>query len=122
MSNPKRIVFMGRGPRDTELPLNVFNQYHVANEIVALRGGDYLYRSGEFAGGDDEMSSLVLPDLKMPGAVRENPVYCQFSFLQIAVPRRIDTTRGDHLGSRCAAWRCRPASFQAIPSKLYCRG
>ncbi len=68
--NPKRILLVDDSPRDTELTLDALRQYHLTNEITALRDGaealDYLFRRGSFADRRDSDPVAVLLDLKMP--------------------------------------------------------
>jgi CheY-like chemotaxis protein len=67
---PKRILLVDDNPRDIELALDALQQYHLANEVVALRDGaealDYLYRREQYAGRDNEEPAVILLDLKMP--------------------------------------------------------
>jgi two-component system response regulator len=67
---PKRILLVDDSPRDRELAIDALREYHVVNEVVALRDGaealDYLFRRGEFAGRTDADPVVVLLDLKMP--------------------------------------------------------
>jgi CheY-like chemotaxis protein len=67
---PKRLLLVDDSPRDRELALDALNEYHLANEVVALRDGaealDYLYRRGEYASRADENPAVILLDLKMP--------------------------------------------------------
>jgi CheY-like chemotaxis protein len=68
--NPKRILLVDDSPRDTEMALDAFQQYHLTNEVVTLRDGaealDYLYRREKFAGRNDANPAVILLDLKMP--------------------------------------------------------
>jgi CheY-like chemotaxis protein len=71
MSQPPRVVlFVDDSPRDTELALSAFEEYHLGNEVVVARDGaealDYLYRRGPFAGRAEGQPTLILLDLKMP--------------------------------------------------------
>lgn len=70
MPKLQRILLVDDSPRDTELALDALEQYHLANEVVALRDGaealDYLFRRGEFAGRTNGQPAVVLLDLKMP--------------------------------------------------------
>ena len=70
MDSLKRILLVDDSLRDIELAMDALEQYHLANEVVALRDGaealDYLYRRGEFAGRTDGQPAVVLLDLKMP--------------------------------------------------------
>ncbi|MEK7677339.1 MAG: response regulator [Verrucomicrobiota bacterium] len=70
MNSLKRILLVDDSPRDTELALDALAQYHLANEVLALRDGaealDYLHRRGAFAGRADGQPAVVLLDLKMP--------------------------------------------------------
>jgi CheY-like chemotaxis protein len=67
---PRRILLVDDSPRDRELALDALREYHLVNEVVALRDGaealDYLYRRGEFAQRTDGDPAVVLLDLKMP--------------------------------------------------------
>jgi CheY-like chemotaxis protein len=67
---PKKILLVEDNIRDTEMALDALEQYHVANEVVALRDGveamDYLYRRGPYAGRTDPHPAVILLDLKMP--------------------------------------------------------
>lgn len=67
---PKRILLVDDSARDREMTLDVLQEYHFANEVVALADGaealDYLFRRGEFAGREDGDPAVVLLDLKMP--------------------------------------------------------
>ena len=66
----QRILLVDDSPRDIEMTLDVFQQYHIANEVVALRDGvealDYLFRKGEYDSRDDDEPAAILLDLKMP--------------------------------------------------------
>ncbi len=66
----KRVLFVDDSERDTELALEAFAEYRLANEVMVLRDGvealDYLYRRGEYAARENGLPSLVLLDLKMP--------------------------------------------------------
>ncbi|WP_414660324.1 response regulator [Horticoccus sp. 23ND18S-11] len=68
--NPKRILLVEDSPRDTEMTIDAFQQYHLANEIVALRDGaealDYLNRRGAYADRAEGNPAVILLDLKMP--------------------------------------------------------
>lgn len=68
--NPRRILLVEDSPRDTEMTLDAFQQYHLVNEIVALRDGaealDYLYRRGAYADRAEGDPAVILLDLKMP--------------------------------------------------------
>jgi CheY-like chemotaxis protein len=70
MDSLKRILFVDDSPRDTEMVLDAMEQYHLANEVIALRDGaealDYLYRRGQFAGRASGQPAVILLDLKMP--------------------------------------------------------
>jgi two-component system response regulator len=70
MTSLHRILLVDDSPRDTELALDALAQYHLANEVVALRDGaealDYLCRRGEFADRGEGNPAVVLLDLKMP--------------------------------------------------------
>ena len=70
MDSLKRILFVDDSPRDTEMVLDAMAQYHLANEVIALRDGaealDYLYRRGQFAGRTSGQPAVILLDLKMP--------------------------------------------------------
>lgn len=71
MTQPHRVVlFVDDSPRDTELALAAFEEYHLGNEIVVARDGaealDFLHRRGAFAGRAEEQPALILLDLKMP--------------------------------------------------------
>jgi len=70
MESLKRILLVDDSLRDIELAMDALEQYHLANEVVALRDGaealDYLYRRGEFAGRTGGQPAVVLLDLKMP--------------------------------------------------------
>ena len=67
---PKRILLVDDSPRDTEMTLDALHQYHLANEVTALRDGaealDYMYRRGEFATRSGPDPAVILLDLKMP--------------------------------------------------------
>jgi CheY-like chemotaxis protein len=67
---PKKILLVDDSPRDTEMALNVLQEYNLANEITTLRDGaealDYMYRRGEFATRSDSDPAVILLDLKMP--------------------------------------------------------
>ena len=67
---PRRILLVDDSPRDTEMALDALQQYHLANEVKALRDGaealDYMYRRGEFADRRDGDPAVILLDLKMP--------------------------------------------------------
>lgn len=67
---PKRILLVDDSPRDTELAIDALRQYHLANEVVALRDGvealDYLFRRGAFAARPLPDPAVILLDLKMP--------------------------------------------------------
>ena len=64
------VLFVDDSPRDTELALAAFEEYHLGNEVVVARDGaealDYLYRRGEFADRPECQPTLILLDLKMP--------------------------------------------------------
>ncbi|MEJ1972533.1 MAG: response regulator [Lacunisphaera sp.] len=64
------MLLVDDSPRDRELALDALREYHLANEVVALRDGtevlDYLYRRGEFAGRANGDPAVILLDLKMP--------------------------------------------------------
>jgi CheY-like chemotaxis protein len=64
------IVLVDDSAQDTELVLDALRQYHLANEIVALRDGeealDFFYRRGAFAGRLGPEPAVILLDLKMP--------------------------------------------------------
>jgi two-component system response regulator len=70
MDSLKRILLVDDSLRDIELAMDALQQYHLANEVVALHDGaealDYLYRRGEFAGRTGGQPAVVLLDLKMP--------------------------------------------------------
>jgi len=70
MSKSPRVLFVDDSPRDTELALAAFEQYHLGNEIVVARDGaealDYLYRRGAYQDRGPGQPTLVLLDLKMP--------------------------------------------------------
>src|SRR4051812_49059760 len=70
MTAGPRVLFVDDSPRDTELALNAFEEYHLGNEVVVARDGaealDYLYRKGDFAGRINGQPTLILLDLKMP--------------------------------------------------------
>jgi two-component system response regulator len=65
-----RVLFVDDSPRDTELALSAFEEYHLGNEIVVARDGaealDYLYRRGAHTNRTDPQPTLILLDLKMP--------------------------------------------------------
>ncbi len=67
---PKRILLVDDSARDREMTLDVLQQYHFANEVVALADGaealDYLFRRGEFAAREEGDPAVMLLDLKMP--------------------------------------------------------
>jgi len=67
---PKRILLVDDSPRDVEMTIDALQQYHLANEVTALRDGvealDYMYRRGEFAARRDADPAVILLDLKMP--------------------------------------------------------
>jgi CheY-like chemotaxis protein len=67
---PKKILLVDDSPRDTEMAMNVLQEYHLANEVTTLRDGaealDYMYRRGEFATRSDSDPAVILLDLKMP--------------------------------------------------------
>lgn len=67
---PRRLLLVDDSPRDTEMALDVLQQYNLANEIVTLRDGaealDYMYRRGEFATRGPSEPGVILLDLKMP--------------------------------------------------------
>jgi CheY-like chemotaxis protein len=64
------VLFVDDSPRDTELALSAFEEYHLGNEVVVARDGaealDYLYRRGMFADRPEGQPALILLDLKMP--------------------------------------------------------
>jgi CheY-like chemotaxis protein len=66
----KRILLAEDSVLDAELTLNVFEEYHLAQEVVVVRDGaealDYLYQRGEFAGIHGGRPIVVILDLKMP--------------------------------------------------------
>lgn len=66
----KRILLVDDSPRDVELAIAALEEYHLFNEIVALRDGvealDYLFRRGEFAQRPPGEPAVILLDLKMP--------------------------------------------------------
>ncbi len=68
--NLKRILLVDDSPQDIELALDALAQYHLANEVVALRDGaealDYLYRLGASTERSPGYPAVVLLDLKMP--------------------------------------------------------
>ncbi|HWA26279.1 MAG TPA: response regulator [Lacunisphaera sp.] len=70
MMKPKKILLVDDSPRDTEMAIDVLQQYHLANEITPLRDGaealDYMYRRGEFATRGGSEPAVILLDLKMP--------------------------------------------------------
>ena len=70
MSHLQRILLVDDSPRDVELALDALKDYHLANEVLALRDGDealdYLYRRGQFAGRANSQPAVILLDLKMP--------------------------------------------------------
>lgn len=67
---PRRILLVDDSPRDTELALDALRDYHLANEVIALRDGvealDYLYRRAQFEERTDGNPAVILLDLKMP--------------------------------------------------------
>jgi two-component system response regulator len=67
---PKKILLVDDSPRDTELAINVLQEYNLANEITTLRDGaealDYMYRRGEFSSRINANPAVILLDLKMP--------------------------------------------------------
>jgi len=67
---PKKILLVDDSPRDTEMAIDVLQQYHLANEITTLRDGaealDYIYRRGEWATRAGSDPAVILLDLKMP--------------------------------------------------------
>lgn len=70
MNQPRRILIVDDSPRDTELALDALAEYHVANEVVALRDGaealDYVFRRGAFQERTGGEPAVILLDLKMP--------------------------------------------------------
>jgi CheY-like chemotaxis protein len=68
--NPKKILLVDDSPRDTEMTINVLEQYNLANEVTTLRDGaealDYMYRRGDFATRSDADPAVIMLDLKMP--------------------------------------------------------
>ncbi len=67
---PKKILLVDDSPRDTEMAINVLQQYNLANEVTTLRDGaealDYMYRRGEYATRSNADPAVILLDLKMP--------------------------------------------------------
>lgn len=67
---PKRILLVDDSARDREMTLDVLQQHHFANEVVALGDGaealDYLFCRGAFAARQDGAPAVMLLDLKMP--------------------------------------------------------
>jgi two-component system response regulator len=65
------VLFVDDSPRDTELALSAFEEYHLGNEVVVARDGaealDYLFRKGAHAGrSENENPALVLLDINLP--------------------------------------------------------
>lgn len=70
MNSVRRILLVEDSLRDAEMTIDVLTEYHLGNDIVHLRDGaealDYLHRRDAYANRPDDLSALVLLDLKMP--------------------------------------------------------
>jgi len=111
----KRILLADDSPQDTELTLTALQEFHLANEVMAVHDGvealDYLYHRGEFSGSTEERPLVVILDLKMPRIdglevlrqMKHDPNLC-------SIPEDCDLVESYQLGVN--AYVVKPVDFQ----------